>query len=332
MATTQGNQYFDLYPMALYNRASFFNSLFNCKLTNLVGGTFQQGDIVTNQMGVTGLVVNFNSLDQSVDIKLTGQTFSANDLISTTQTRPGSSSATVYASITSISAYNPIAQSVSVEVRDLLVRFDLTSTVQTTATNFYPYLWTDSDRVDTFSYKYYGDPSYYWITMLSGDKSDFLYDFPLNQYQFNLYLVYKYSALVMATNNLTQNAWNALSFSAQLQYVNTYLTTQVYSYYAYYSDNPELVFYCDATQYAFFTGTGSGTYTAEVQAALSQNPPVLLPSVVAGTISYYQYEQYLNEQKRAVSLLDNDYTSKIVSEFKLKMGSVVSAINAIGDI
>jgi len=220
-----------------------------------------------------------------------------------------------------------------VNLTNILIKYAFSAEVASNASLFYPYQWQDSDRPDLLGLQYYGSSSYFWIVMYSNNAMDVDYDFPMQSKIFNAFLEQKYRNPVMVANGFDPtNPTSLESFLAlpdTQRYVMTvaYLQSQIQTYTLYFTDEPTNIFNIDLTQYNYYSGSG---YTAEVNAAAALG--VTLPPAVVGAISLFEYEDTLNESKRAISLLDNDFTSQVVAEFNTTMGNLVSNAAQIGDI
>lgn len=68
-----------------------------------------------------------------------------------------------------------------VDVSDIFIRFRILDKINKDPFAYYDYMFVDGDRPDTIADKYYGDPQYAWLVMLSNFFADFQYDFPVTQ-------------------------------------------------------------------------------------------------------------------------------------------------------
>ena len=156
---------------------------------------------------------------------------------------------------------------------------------------FYNYDIQDGDTPETVAYKYYGDVYRYWIVLFSNQMLDPQWDWPLNSKAFQDYIVDKY------------------------QNFNPYSTVQSYTE--------------TTTQYDFATQTTTvntvtidqntyNTFVPYSKTVTLPTGPVSITKTV-NAISYYDYEMNLNESKRNISLLNNQYVSQIEGEFSKLM-------------
>lgn len=60
---------------------------------------------------------------------------------------------------------------------------------------YYPYTIKDGERPDTIAWDYYGSSSYEWIVKIPNDILDVYYDWPLDGYNFNKFLLSRYGQI-----------------------------------------------------------------------------------------------------------------------------------------
>lgn len=61
--------------------------------------------------------------------------------------------------------------------------------------SYFPYVVVNGESPDFISYKFYQDPGYDWIIMLTNNVHSIYDDWPRNSDVFNEYLIYKYGSL-----------------------------------------------------------------------------------------------------------------------------------------
>jgi len=113
-------------------------------------------------------------------------------------------------------------------------------------TAMHDYVIGEGERPDTVAMKLYGDAKYTWVVLLMNDILS-LYDWPMMNSEFELYLIGKYGSLTDSQNQGTRTdaAWSAAKF--------------------YYTTEGDRV---DATTYADLgarQGTTNTPYTQEVE-------------------------------------------------------------------
>jgi hypothetical protein len=74
--------------------------------------------------------------------------------------------------------------------------------------SYQPYVVSDGESPDFISYKFYEDPGYDWIIMLTNNVHSIYDDWPRNSETFKEYLTYKYGSLQNAIST-TKNYYDA---------------------------------------------------------------------------------------------------------------------------
>ena len=77
---------------------------------------------------------------------------------------------------------------------DILRRVKLRSGIRTGSFLFDNYDVKDGERPEDIAFKYYGDPEYHWIILMTNNITDRYYQWPLTQPQFQEHLKDKYGA------------------------------------------------------------------------------------------------------------------------------------------
>ena len=80
-------------------------------------------------------------------------------------------------------------------------------------TAMHDYILGDGERPDTVALKLYGDVKYTWVVLLMNNIVS-LYDWPMTNAEFELYLIGKYGSLSLSQNQGTRTdaAWSAAKF------------------------------------------------------------------------------------------------------------------------
>jgi hypothetical protein len=72
----------------------------------------------------------------------------------------------------------------------------------TNGIRYFPYVVGDGERPDNVSYKFYKDPSYDWIILLSNDMYNIYDDWPKDSQTFKNYIEEKYGSLSSAMSEI----------------------------------------------------------------------------------------------------------------------------------
>ncbi len=220
-----------------------------------------------------------------------------------------------------------------IKATDILVRYKIRQAVLDNDALFYPYLWADSDRVDTVAFEYYGSSSLYWLVMYSNGAFDLNYDFPLPAATFNRYLEEKYKEIVIPLEGFTPFSWELMSFDQRLEKVLAYLANTIHSRRFYFVDDPMKKYDASLKDYLYYTGGGyaqeRAAYALE-QTALGTD--LTLPDAIGEEINIYAYEDELNEAKRKVQVIDADYYKLVVQELNNDLARINTQKQLLGDI
>ena len=77
---------------------------------------------------------------------------------------------------------------------DILRRVKLRSGIRSGSFLFDNYDVSDGERPEDIAFKYYGDPEYHWVILMTNNITDRFYQWPLTQPQFQEHLKDKYGA------------------------------------------------------------------------------------------------------------------------------------------
>ena len=156
---------------------------------------------------------------------------------------------------------------------------------------FYQYDIQEGDTPEIIAHKYYGDSYRYWIVLFVNQIVDPQWDWPMNSTVFNNYIQDKYKEF---------NPYSQVHHYEKLvtKYDNNTQTTTVDK------------FVIDETAYDSLLETNS-TYNLPTG--------VVDVSVTKREVSYYDYENDLNESKRNIKLLNANYVDEIETQFKKLM-------------
>jgi len=163
-------------------------------------------------------------------------------------------------------------------VKDITRRANLANSVLTNKYAYLPYLIQDDLKPEDVADYYYGGVNYTWLVYYSTGMTDPYYDWPLSYNQFNKYLISKYSDQANTTgNDVITWAMNDLITDNIIHYEN--------------SDGD----------------------------IINQESYTLNPNLVADdwtAIRVYDYEVTLNDNKRAINLLEKSYARRAEEELK----------------
>jgi len=162
--------------------------------------------------------------------------------------------------------------------RNITRRVDFNRTVLADPYALLPYTILDDDRPEDVAHYYYGDVAHTWLVYHSINAIDPYYDWPLSYENFNNYIIKKYASMANTTG------YEVIDWTQ-----NTTITDNI-KHYRSTDDNQDII--------------SVDTFTLD-------------PSINASewdAIRFYDYETELNDNKRAINLLDRKYLSKAIEE------------------
>lgn len=168
---------------------------------------------------------------------------------------------------------------------------------------YYEYLISDSDTPEILADKVYGNPEAHWLILMTNDIVDPQYDWPLNSTNFNKYIIKKYGSIANAQTQIhhyekvvtREEQLTGIVTESRFTVNEDKLTNNTLDVpYDYYENLPE---------------------TQEVNTYNLQNGRTVVEIIRRDAISYYDYENDLNEKKRAIKIIKPEYYGQIVREF-----------------
>lgn len=187
---------------------------------------------------------------------------------------------------------------------NLLLRTNIIGDLLNDETVFYDYDVQEFDTPETIADKYYGDVYRYWIILFVNKLLNPVWDWPLNQQQFNSFIQDKYqTAAAAAGKTVLEYMQTTVKY-----YRKTITTTDMYSQQ---------------------TTTENYSIDYDVYVALQPSKTsIQLPSgeytiveISKQAVDLYTYEMENNERNRSLRLLNVNFVSQIEQELNQLMNS-----------
>jgi hypothetical protein len=162
------------------------------------------------------------------------------------------------------------------------------------ASVFYPYIIEENETADGLATDYYGSPEYDWLIYLANNIIDPHTQWPKTYLQFESYIVKKYGSLEEAKSQIL-----------------------------FYRKNPDV-------SYINYDGSGFTNVPTSAGEKVSNNDDIRITSqtysLIQDQINYYpvyayDYEEELNEQKRNIFLIDNQFKVSASKELEDLLGT-----------
>ena len=178
---------------------------------------------------------------------------------------------------------------------NILARANLLQSFLTSPAIYYEYDIQDGDTPEIIAHKYYGDVYRYWVVLFANQIIDPQWEWPMSGVVFESYINNKYTLASPSVNPLTtvhhyEKQIDTLDISTNITTTNKIAISQT----TYNSLTTS------TTNYSLATGT--------VKVTISKN-----------LINIYNYELQLNEDKRSIKILKNNYVGQLEKQLKSLM-------------
>jgi hypothetical protein len=160
---------------------------------------------------------------------------------------------------------------------NVTVRFKLQNLLSDRSVVFYDYNVKDGERPDAIAYKYYNDASLDWIILLINNIVNPNYEWPLDYLSFTKYLRKKYGSVQVAQSQV--HHYEKILRNQSVEYDGTII--------------PQKTLWVDETTYD------------------------TLDPASRKSVSSYDYELEVNEDKRDIKILDKRYVTQLINEASL---------------
>lgn len=191
-------------------------------------------------------------------------------------------------------------------VTDVFFRLRVIRQVLNNVSAYYEYIVSDFETPEILADKVYGDPEAHWIILLANDMLDPQYDWPLNYNQFKNYIIKKYGSIENAQTNI-HHYEKVVTRVEELKGIVDETRFVV---------NKEKLTVNDMTvPYDYYQGTGSLPETQELTTYNLETGATLIEIISRNDVSFYDYEQELNESKRTIKIIKPEYYGQILREF-----------------
>jgi hypothetical protein len=192
-------------------------------------------------------------------------------------------------------------------------------------TSYTEYIIRDGDTPDILANKIYGDSEAYWIILYANEIIDPQYDWPMTTTVFNKYIADKYRS--MAEDDIgpeledyqviawTQDLTNDASVHHYEKVVkNENLTAKETSITRFVINKTKLTNNNLNVPYDYYDGPGS-LPAEQSYDPININGETIIQNISSNAVTYYDYEDELNEQRRTIRIPKKEYYNQIITEF-----------------
>lgn len=189
-------------------------------------------------------------------------------------------------------------------VTNIFFRLRIIREVLGNVSAYYEYLVKDDDTPEILADKVYGNPEAHWIILLANNIVDPQYDWPLKYKDFDNYIIKKYGSISYAKTTYhhyekvvtREESSSGTVIETRFVINQSNIANSMYDStvpYDTYNSLPE-------TQDVDTINMGSGKTVIEI--------------TKRDRVTIYDYEQQLNENKRAIKIIKPEYYTQIIRE------------------
>lgn len=187
---------------------------------------------------------------------------------------------------------------------NVLFRFIVSEKIRNNMFSYYDLVIPEGETISMVADKYYGDPEYHWIIAMMNNIVDPLFDWPMDYRTFQTYIKDKYGSIANAKSTVRH-------------YVRT-ITRK--------NTNKTII---DIVNYEIGLDEYNDTPAYTLNTFNLVNGETMTEEVTTSTVSYYDYENELNDKKRNIKLIKKDYLGNIEQEFKAMVADKNPEYNSI---
>lgn len=188
---------------------------------------------------------------------------------------------------------------------NILFRLRVVRDVITNSSAYYEYLVKESDTPDILAFNIYGTSEAHWVILFANDMVDPQYDWPLNSRDFQNYIINKYGSI--------ENAKTTIHHYEKVitrEESSTGLITETR-----FEVNEEQLTINDMD--VPYDTWENLTDTQNVETVNMGNGKTVVQISKRNSITNYDYEEQLNENKRSIKIIKPEYFPRIVEELNI---------------
>lgn len=191
-------------------------------------------------------------------------------------------------------------------ITNIFFRLGIVQKALSNSSSYYEHIIRDEDRPEILAEKLYGNPEAYWIIFLANNIIDYQYDWPLDSASFIKFIIDKYGSVETAQTTYKHYKKN---ISREETLSGTITET------SFIINQANLASSLASSQanvpYDYYNGLAE---TQEVN-TYSVSSRTVIEIINRSRVSYYDYENELNEAKRNIKIIKPEFYPQIKSEF-----------------
>lgn len=195
-------------------------------------------------------------------------------------------------------------------ITDIFFRLQVVQESLNNITSYYYHSISDSETPEIVAEAVYGDPEAHWMILLANNIVDAQYDWPLDSVSFGAYLTDKYGSIANA--HLQIHHYEKV---IRREFGDTVSETRFRINKEKLTDNALTV------PYDYYEGDGSLPETQLVETIDLGNGQTVIQVTYRDAITYYDYENQVNEDKRQIKVIKPEFYPLIIQEFNELTGN-----------
>jgi hypothetical protein len=215
-------------------------------------------------------------------------------------------------------------------ITNILFRTAILKDIINNSSAYMKYVIRDGDTPEILASKVYKDAEAHWVILYANEIIDPQYDWPLTYNTFNKYIADKYRAMAEADvgNTLTENqiiAWTQdLTNPANVHHYEKVVkqenqSEQVTTERRYIINKTKLTNNELSVPHDYYDELAEEQDVTPIN--LTVNGQTVIQTIYRNFVTYYDYENELNESKRNIRIIKIEYYQQIVGEFERLTGT-----------
>jgi hypothetical protein len=211
-------------------------------------------------------------------------------------------------------------------VTNISLRVRLSDELKNNFALFDKYDIKDGETPEILADKFYSNPQLHWIILHTNDILDPRFDWPLTTNNLVLFAQGKYNNVnaphhYVDANSIITNANVYLNSSSQFtNFNNNDVIVNVTN------NGTGVITKLQSYSNIIVTVTDGGFITGDkitLSSNANANANITSTSIISGTpVTNLQYEDTVNDTKRKINILKNQYIDSVINDFKIKLGSI----------
>jgi hypothetical protein len=210
-------------------------------------------------------------------------------------------------------------------IRNLLFRTSIIREALTNSSSYIRYIIQDGDTPEILASKIYGDSQAHWMILYANDMIDAQYDWPLTSTVFPKYIADKYRS--MAEDDIgpglqdyevvswTRDVDNVASQHHYEKVVRRENRTELITEETRFIVNKSLLTDDELVDVPHEYYDGLSDIQDYVPVNLEIDGQTIIETIYRNSVTYYDYEDQLNEAKRTIRIIKKEYYNQLNTEF-----------------